>query len=233
MTIRTLILYALLIVPFVLVFWVQSRVRRVFREQDQFQNSGHVNGLEAARELLNQAGLFHVQLRIQSSLAGDYYDPMAKVLVLSPKTARRATLLAVGVAGHEVGHAVQDAEGYPFMRLRTWMGRWLIVFSTLSPLAFIGGFFLGSVLLMWVAIGILGLQVLFALITLPVELNASHRAIPLLEQKRMIGVAEEPGVRRVLRAAALTYLVSVALRVGVFLFWFVLLAAATGLKLGL
>jgi uncharacterized protein len=233
MTSRTLILYGLLFIPFILIIWVQSRVRRVFREEDQFQNSGHVNGLEAARELLNQAGLYHVQLRIQGRLAGDYYDPMAKILVLSPRTARRATLLAVGVAGHEVGHAVQDAEGYPLMRLRTWMGRWLIVLSTLSPLAFIGGFFLGSVLLMWLAIGILALQVVFALVTLPVEFNASHRAIPLLEQKRMIGVTEEPGVRRVLRAAALTYLVSVAVRVAVFLFWFVLLAAATGLHLGL
>ena len=165
--------------------------------------------------------------------ASDYYDPISKMLVLSPRTAQRASLLAVGIAGHEVGHAVQDAEGYPFMRLRTWLGRWLIVVSTISPLAFIGGFLLGSVLLMWVAMGTLALQVLFALVTLPVELNASRRAIPLLERRMFISMDEEPGVRRVLRAAALTYLVSVALRVAVFLFWFVVLAAATGLRIPL
>jgi len=228
---RTLILYLLLIVPLILVVWAQARVRRVFLEEDQFQNSGHVNGLEAARELLDQAGLSHVQLRIMGRLFTDFYDPVEKVLVLSPRTARRATILAVGVAGHEVGHAIQDAEGYPFMRLRTSMGRWLIVLSTISPFAFIGGFFLGSVYLMWVAVGILALQIVFALVTLPVELNASHRAIPLLENGRLIVVEEEGAVRRVLRAAALTYLVSVAVRVAVFLFWFILLAAATGLRL--
>ena len=230
---RTLILYALLLVPVILVWWVQSRVRRVFQEEDQFENAEHVNGLEAARELLDQAGLHYVQLRIEGKLFSDFYDPVAKTLTFSPRTARRATILAVGVAGHEVGHAVQDAEGYPFMRLRTGMGRWLIVFSTISPIAFIGGFFLGSVWLMWLAIGILALQVVFALVTLPVEFNASRRAIPLLKQKQLIHVDEEAGVRRVLRAAALTYLVSVAVRVAVFLFWFLLLATVTGLRLPL
>jgi Zn-dependent membrane protease YugP len=113
------------------------------------------------------------------------------------------------------------------------MGRWLIVLSTISSLAFIGGFLLGNVVLMWVAIGILALQVVFAFVTLPVEINASHRAIPLLEQRTLIVVAEERGVRKVLRAAALTYLVSVAVRVGVFVFWFVVLTAVTGVKLPL
>ncbi len=226
----TLILYGALFIPILLVVWVQARVRRVFNEQDQYENSAHVNGLEAARELLDQAGLHQVQLRIESRLASDYYDPVNKVLVLSPRTARRSTVLAVGVAGHEVGHAVQDSEGYPFIRLRSWLGRWLIALSTISPIAFIGGFFLGSVLLMWVAVAILAFQVVFALITLPVELNASHRAIPMLEGGNLIGREEEPGVRRVLRAAALTYLVSVAIRVAVLMFWFVLLALVTGLK---
>jgi uncharacterized protein len=231
MSSRTLILYLVLLIPLFLAWWVQSRVRRVFQEEDQFQNVSHVNGLEAARELLDQAGLHWVQLRIEERLSSEYYDPVQKVLVLSPRTARRATILAVGVAGHEVGHAIQDAEGYPLMRLRTSMGRWLILLSTLTPIAFIGGFFLGSVALMWVAVGILAVQIVFALVTFPVELNASHRAIPLLEQKRLLSLEEEPGVRKVLRAAAMTYLVSVAVRVAFFAFWFLLLAAATGMKL--
>ncbi len=230
---RTLILYLVLIVPVVLAWWVQSRVRRVFQQEDQFQNAAHTNGLEAARELLDQAGLQHVRLRIVETAAfsNDFYDPVEKTLVLSPRIARRATVLAVGVAGHEVGHAVQDAEGYPLMRLRTWLARWLIVLSTISPIAFIGGFFLGSVFLMWLAVGILALQVVFALVTLPVEFNASRRAIPLLEQRQVIVVSEEASVRRVLRAAALTYLASVIVRVAVFAFWFIFLAAATGVRI--
>lgn len=235
MSSQNLILYSLLVVPLVLIWWVQSRVRRVFQQEDQFQNTGQVNGLEAARELLDRAGLGHVRLRVTDTTRfyNDSYDPVDKVLALSARTARRATLLAVGVAGHEVGHAVQDAEGYRLMRLRTWMGRWLIVFSTISPFAFIGGFFLGNVFLMWVAVGILALQVVFALVTLPVEFNASKRAIPLLEGSRMIALNEEASIRRVLRAAALTYLVSVAVRVAVFVFWFIVLAATTGMRFSL
>ena len=233
MSSQSLILDALVIVPLILGWWVQSRVRRVFKEQDQFQNAAQVNGMEAARALLDQAGLERIRLRIEEQLAGDSYDPVDKILVLSPRTARRATVLAIGIAGHEVGHAVQDAEGYPLMRLRTWLGRRLIVFSAISPLALIGGFLLGSVLLMWLAIGILALQVVFGFVTLPVEFNASRRAIPLLEQRHLIALEEEPGVRRVLRAAALTYLVSVAVQVAVFVFWFIVLAAVTGLRIPL
>ena len=75
---QTLILYALLVIPSALILWAQFRVRRVFSEEDQFQNSAHVNGLEAARELLDQAGLHHVQLRVEDRLASEYYDPAAK-----------------------------------------------------------------------------------------------------------------------------------------------------------
>ena len=182
---------------------------------------------------MNQAGLYRVQVRIEDRLFSDFYDPQDKTLTLTPRTARRSTILAVGVAGHEVGHAIQDAQGWPLMRLRTSLARWLIVLSTVSPVALIGGFFLGSVLLMWLAVGILGLQVLFALVTLPVEFNASRRAILLLENGRLIVANEEPGVRRVLRAAAFTYLASVVVRVAVFAFWFILLAAAIGLRLPL
>src|SRR5512139_2734735 len=101
MDFRTLILYSLLVVPLILAWWVQSRVRRVFSEQDQYENSGHINGLEAARDLLDRAGLGRVQVRIEERLFSDFYDPTEKVLVLSPRTARRSTILAVGVAGHE------------------------------------------------------------------------------------------------------------------------------------
>lgn len=226
----TLLLYLLILIPIILIWWAQSRVRRVFRQEDQVENAEQITGLEAARELLDHVGLQSVRLEMRGRLPADYYDPVTKTLVLSLRTARRDTALAVGVAGHEVGHAIQDAQGYPLMRLHVVLARWLIVLSTISPFAFIGGFLLGSVFLMWVAIGILAFQVVYALTALPLELNASKRAIALLEEERVITLSEEASVRRVLRAAAYTYLASVAMRVAVFLFWFVVLATLTGLQ---
>jgi hypothetical protein len=176
----TLVLYLLVLIPIILIWWARSRVRRVFWQEDQIPNAGRVTGLEAARELLDRVGLYYIRLEIRSRPLADYYDPVSKTLVLSPRIARRDTPLAVGVAGHEVGHAIQDAEGYPLMRLHNTLARWLIALSTISPFAFIGGFFLGNVFLMWVAVGILALQVLFALVALPLEINASRRAIALL-----------------------------------------------------
>ena len=229
MTGLTIALYLLILVPVALIWWAQSRVRRVFRQEDQVENAEQITGLEAARELLDHVGLHAIRLEMRGRPPADYYDPVTKTLVLSLRTARRDTALAVGVAGHEVGHAIQDAEGYPLMRLHNGLARWLIALSTISPFAFIGGFLLGNVFLMWTAIGILALQVVFALTALPLELNASKRAIALLEEEHVIALSEEASVRRVLRAAALTYLASVAMRVAGFMFWFLLLAALTGL----
>jgi Zn-dependent membrane protease YugP len=220
-----LLLYPLLIVPFALIWWAQSKVRRVFREEDLVENAEQISGLEAARELLNQAGLSAVRIELQTGLFSDQYDPTTKVLRLTPRIARRTSTLAVGVAGHEVGHAIQDAEGYALMRLHNFLARFLIVLSTVSPIAFIGGFILGNLLLMIVAVAILGVQVLFALITLPLERNASKRALKLLEERGVILLSEEGDVRRVLNAAAFTYLAQVGIRLAFFLFWFILLAS--------
>jgi Zn-dependent membrane protease YugP len=223
------LLYLLVLVPVALIWYAQARVRRVFKEEDQVPNAEHVTGLEAARELLNRAGLYSIAIEIRGGMLGDYYDPVTKVLRLTPNTAQHYTTLAVGIAGHEVGHAIQDAEGYRLMRLHNLLARWLIALTTVSPIAFIGGFLFGSLLLMMVAIGILGLQVVYALITLPLERNASKRALRLLEDQGVILRSEEGGVERVLRAAAFTYLASVGVRLAVFLFWFAILAGTIGL----
>jgi hypothetical protein len=102
--------------------------------------------------------------------------------------------------------------------------------SWICPFVFVGGFFLGIVPFMWLAVGIMGLEVVFAFVTLPVELDASRRAVGLLERGHLIVMSEERIVRRVLRAAAFTYLASAGIRVGVFLLWFIVLAFTTGLR---
>ncbi len=220
-----ILLYLLILVPVIIIWYAQSRVRRVFQQEDQVENSERITGYDAARWLLDQVGLSRVKIEIRPGMSSDQYDPISKTLRLSPRTAQRDSTLAVGVAAHEVGHAIQDAEGYVLMRAHNFMGRWLLLISALSPIAFIGGFFFGSVPLMLLAVGILGLQLIYALVTLPLERNASKRALQLLEQRGVIMMSEEGNVQRVLRAAAFTYLASVAIRLAFFLFWFVVLAS--------
>ncbi len=227
-----LILYGLLIAPLLLILYAQHRVQRVFREEDQIENAEQITGLETARELLNEVGLYQVKIEILSGRFTDQYDPTTKILRLSPGVARRDTRLAVGVAGHEVGHAIQDAENYSLMRAHKALARWLIVLTTLSPIAFIGGFLFGNIILMFVALGIVALQVIFALVTLPLERNASKRALQLLRGRRVITGSESDHVQRVLRAAANTYLAAAGVRIVAFIFWFVLVAAATNIGRG-
>ena len=227
-----LIMVLLFLLPLGLVGWAQTRVRTIFSQADQIENAEHINGYDAARQLLDQAGLHSIAVVVGGSLTvGDAYDPFEKKLMITQRTASRHTDLSVGVVGHEVGHATQDAQGYPLMRLRKRLARWLIQLSWISPIVFIGGFFLGIVLFMWVAVGIMALEVVFAFVTLPVEIDASRRAVELLERGHVIVMSEERIVRRVLRAAAYTYLASAGLRVAFFLLWFIVLVAATGLKL--
>lgn len=223
---------ALLLVPLGLVWVARSRVRSVFRQADKIENAERINGYEAARILLDRVGLESVKVVVHNDLLfGDAYDPVAKRLMITDRTAWRRTDLSVGIAGHEVGHALQEAEGFPLVRLRDTLARWLVQLSWISPFVFIGGFLVGIVPLMWVAVGIMALEVLFALVTLPVEIDASRRAVSLLERGQLIAMSEERVVRRVLRAAAYTYLASAGLRVAVFLVWFIVLTIATGLRL--
>lgn len=223
------LLYLLLVIPAALIWYAQSRVRRVFQQADQIENAERITGYEAARELLDRAGLNNVRVEVWQGLASDHYDPATKILRLTPRIARHESTLAVGVAAHEVGHAIQDAEGYSLMRFRNRLARWVLVASTLSPIAFIGGLFLGNLPLLFVAVGILALQVVFALVNLPLEKDASRRAVRLLEERGLILQSERGGVKRVLGAASFTYLASVGVRLSLFLFWFIVFASLTNL----
>jgi Zn-dependent membrane protease YugP len=227
--IALLLYYLVPLAAFAIAYLAQERVRRVFREEDQVPASAGITGMDTARELLSRAGLHNVRIELLASRLGDYYDPMTKVLRLSPETARRTSILAVGVAAHEAGHAIQDAERYGLMRAHNVLARWLVGLTFFSPIAFVGGFFLGSRPLLYVAIGILAFQLLFALVALPLEINASKRAVHLLEQWAVILPSEERNVKRVLRTAAFTYLASAAVRLAFLMFWFIVFATATGL----
>ncbi len=225
----SLIVILLLVVPLGLGAWAQARVRATFREADQIENAEHVTGHEAARHLLDQSGLQTVSVVVGDELGvGDAYDPTTKRLLITERTATRHTDLSVGIVGHEVGHAIQDAQGFPLLRVRDRLARWLVGLAWVSPIFLIGGFVFGIVPFMWLAVAIMGLEVVFALVTLPVELDASKRAVVLLEAGHVIVMSEERTVRKVLRAAAFTYLAAAGMHVAFFLFWFVVLLFSSG-----
>jgi Zn-dependent membrane protease YugP len=222
----TLVLWLLFLVPFLLGLAVQSLLRSVFRRYRAVPNRLGVTGAEAARALLDAHGLRRVHVELVPGTLSDHYDSAAQALRLSPVVARERSVAALGIAAHEVSHAFQDAEGSRTYRWRQRVGEPIAHFAPFSGLVLIGGFWFGNLLLIMLGLAYAAALVLFALATLPVELGASHRARRLLERTRLTDASEARGVRRVLAAAALTYVVGLLDRLGMFL---VLVVVAEGL----
>ena len=221
-------LYLFLIVPALLAWVAQARVRRVYDRYGKMSNHLNVNGLEVAQRLLSAHGLPDVKIERTPGYLTDHYDPQAKTLRLSDGIANADSITALGVMAHEVGHAIQDAEGYQFMRLRTKMGERVNQVAQWVSFAFIGGMLLGIPILMALSGLFLGVLVVFTLVTLPVERDASNRALTALQQAGLAGVEESRSVREVLRAAAFTYLSSLGQRLWTFLFFVVMIFLARG-----
>jgi uncharacterized protein len=216
-------IWLLLLVPFLLGLAVQGLVRSIFRRYSTMANHSGVTGAEAARALLDAHGLQRVGIEIIPGFLSDHYDGQAKALRLSEAVGRERSVSALGIAGHEVSHAYQDAEGSRTYRGRQAIGEQLARFSPWSTFFLIAGFWFGVPLFIVLSLLFVGGLVLFALATLPVEIGASHRALGLLRQTGLADATEFGEIRRVLRAAALTYAVGLLDRLGFFL---VLLFAA-------
>jgi uncharacterized protein len=216
-------IWLLLLVPFLLGLAVQGLVRSTFRRYSTMANHSNVTGAEAARALLDARGLQRVGIEIIPGFLSDHYDGQAKALRLSEAVGRERSVSALGIAGHEVSHAYQDAEGSRTYRSRQAIGEQLARFSPWSTFFLIAGFWFGVPLFIVLSLLFVGGLVLFALATLPVEIGASQRALGLLRQTGLADATEFREIRRVLRAAALTYAVGLLDRLGFFL---VLLFAA-------
>lgn len=215
------IVYFLLIAAVIYSFWAQTNVTSTFNKYSKIPNTSGMTGYDAARAILDKNGLYNVQIeRIAGNLT-DHYDPKANVIRLSETVYGARTSAAVGVAAHEAGHAVQYAVGYSPIKLRTAIVPVCNFGSKLAlPLIFIGfligGYYSasgGSALGYYIAMmGVIayGLAAFFQFVTLPVEFNASGRAIKALESAGNMSGEELSASRKVLKAAALTYVAAFA-----------------------
>jgi Zn-dependent membrane protease YugP len=204
----------LLMIPAIIIaVWAQLRVKRAYAKYSRVRSRSGMTGAQAAMQIMRASGIGVLPIEPIPGQMTDHYDPKAKVLRLSEGVYGNDSIAAVGIAAHEVGHAIQDAQGYAPMRLRHAMYPISSLGSTLAfPLIFFGLIFnfSGSALMVSVGIWLFTASVAFTLVTLPVEYDASRRAVRALASGGYLEKEELNGVRSVLNAAALTYVAAAA-----------------------
>ena len=212
--------YLVIVLPCLLLsLWASSQVNSTFKRYERQLSSRRITGAEAAKRVLNSHGVYNVRIEKVNGKLTDHYDPKNNVIRLSDSVWGSTSTAAIGVACHEAGHAVQYAENYAPIKIRaaiiplTNFGSKLamplillgIIFSALGELSYI---------LVYAGIGCFSLSLIFQLITLPVEFNASHRAIMAIQDSELLTTHELVGAKKTLRAAALTYVAAVAVSLG-------------------
>ncbi|HET89811.1 MAG TPA: zinc metallopeptidase [Chloroflexi bacterium] len=200
--------------------WVQSAYRKYLR----VPNAAGMTGVQAAQRLMQIAGLY---LRIEGAPGelSDHYDPRSQVLRLSQSVATRASVASIAIVAHEIGHAQQDAQSYLPLRLRSGLVPVVNFTSWLGPILFLIGLWLEITELAWLGVIAFAAAAVFALVTLPVEIDASRRALSLLEESSILTSTKElRGARQMLTAAALTYVAALAQAVSTLLYYVFLLS---------
>jgi len=206
--------FFLLIPPLILALYAQSRVKGAYRKYSQVFASSRKTGAQTAYELLQAGGAGDVKIEKLPGELTDHYDPRKRILRLSQGVYEGASVAALGIAAHETGHALQHRNNYYPLYLRNTIYPVANIGSTLAfPLFFIGFIFSrsGPSILMDIGILLFTGAVVFSVITLPVEFNASRRALALLRDRQFLTPQEMTGARAVLKAAALTYVASTAM----------------------
>lgn len=207
--------------------YAQARIKSNFATYSQVRTPGNLTGAQIARALLDSQGLQEITIEPTAGALTDHYDPGSKVLRLSQAVYHTPSVAAAGVAAHETGHALQDATGYLPLKMRSAIVPAVQFGSNLAPWLFLAGFLLGILELAWLGVILFGLSTLFTLVTLPVELDASNRAKQLLVSQGILGSAEETeGVKKVLGAAAWTYVAAAVSSVGNLLYYIFLLSGS-------
>jgi Zn-dependent membrane protease YugP len=220
--------YMIFMLPaFLLMLAVQWYVKSAYNKWSQVQARSRMTGAQAAQRLISAGGLYDVRVEGVAGNLTDHYDPRTKVLRLSQGVYNSPSVAALAIAAHELGHAVQDHEGYAPLRLRAALVPAVNIGSYLGWILIIVGLFIQQTGLSWLGLAVFSGGALFALATLPVELNASARAKQLLTESGLIaGSDEERGVSNVLNAAALTYVAALVTAVLQLLYWVTVIMGA-------
>jgi Zn-dependent membrane protease YugP len=209
-----------LIVPLLLGLWAQRKVQRTFARYSEVPVRSGMTGAQAAAEVIRASGLSDVQIRFVEGRLTDHYDPRSRTLNLSPEVGQASSVAALGVAAHEAGHAIQDAHRYLPMRVRQTFVPVASIGSQLAiPVIFIG-LLLGAAGLTTVGLALFTVIVLFQLVTLPVEFDASRRALVALGDGRLLQADELEGAKNVLGAAAWTYVAAFVASLAQLLYFF-------------
>jgi uncharacterized protein len=216
------LLIATTILPLLFGLWAQVKVKRTFDKYSKVAPRNGMSGAQAATAVLRASGLPNLRIRPVAGRLTDHYDPRNRTLNLSADVGQRSSLAALGVAAHEAGHAIQDARRYVPMRIRQTLVPAATVGQSLWFLPVVIGLIVGATGLVTVGLVLFAAVVLFQLVTLPVEFDASRRALVALEGRGLLAADEVPGARAVLNAAALTYVAGFVAALGQLVYFFAL-----------
>lgn len=197
--------YLILIPAVIIAFWAQNKIDSAYKKYRTVRTASGVTGSEVARSILDGAGLFDVRVERYGKHLGDHYDPSKRVIRLSPEVYDGATVASAGIAAHECGHAIQHQNHYAPLVLRTRIAPIVNIGSNVSIWLFMIGIFLGNPLFANIGIIFFSGAVIYQLVTLPVEFNASTRALSILKTRTFLYGDELKGAQKVLDAAAMTY----------------------------
>lgn len=203
----------------IFMLWAQSKVRGNYSKYSQVRNSANVTGAQAARRVLDSQGLYDVQIEQVPGELSDHYDPRDRTLRLSQGVYGVPSIAAIGIAAHEAGHAIQHAKAYGPLKARTALVPAVSLGSNLGIIVLIAGFLLGITGLAWAGVALFALSTVFALVTLPVEFDASSRAKRALANYNILDQRELGGVSQVLTAAAATYVAAAVAAILQLLYW--------------
>ncbi len=193
-----------------IALWAQTSVKNVYNRFSKVAANTRLTGFDVAQLIMRRQGVSDVNVEMTQSLLGDHYDPRSKTVRLSPTVYNTNSIASIAIAAHEVGHVLQDHEGYAFLKLRNSMLPLAVISGNLAWVVIIIGFFASSLNLIYLGLLMLGVIAFFQLVTLPLEYDASARANRLLVEEGIIGFEDLPYVKKMLNAAALTYVAALA-----------------------
>lgn len=203
--------YIVLVLPVIIAsLIIQARLKSTYAKYSKIGNARNITGAQAAQMVLGYYGINDVNIEHVSGKLSDHYDPTKKVIRLSDGVFNGSSIAAVGVACHEAGHAAQHAEAYTPIKVRNLILPVCNIGSTLSMPLLIAGVFFGYEPLVWIGIGFFSFVAVFQLVTLPVEFNASKRALSVIESNGLLSFEEKNGAAKVLKMAAMTYVAALA-----------------------